>query len=138
MAILPAIEGLEVQIHVDGQALKEYSSDEDFDSAPANHCIRYVEAATNKEFAIHMSTNQDYIWNSPVLHCHIELDGSYITSTILRPNKKVATVRSITEDGYIRTFLFSKINTSKSPATICYFLRLAIKCPSDSVGRGFL
>jgi hypothetical protein len=69
MAVLPTIAGLEVQIYVDGQPLEEYSSETygDLDFTPANYCSKYVESATNKEFAIRMSTNQNYNWDSPAL-----------------------------------------------------------------------
>jgi hypothetical protein len=120
MAILDAYPGLEVQIHVDGQALKEYKSDIDEDPGinPENQCSQYIESATDKEFAIHLSANQNYKWSSPSLKCHIILDGSRMKSATIEPGRESKIIKDVFAAGSYRPFIFSRINTCKLLETL--------------------
>ncbi|EHK96630.1 hypothetical protein M7I_7681 [Glarea lozoyensis 74030] len=114
MAVLDI--GLQVQIRVDGQPLKEYRPEVDEESSSEKKCIQYVECLTDKEFEINMSVLELYKWDSPALKCRIYLDGAYVASSTLLPQRKITTCGGFTEDGFVKTFVFSKINTAPNPA----------------------
>ncbi|EPE35561.1 hypothetical protein GLAREA_11261 [Glarea lozoyensis ATCC 20868] len=119
MAVLDI--GLQVQIRVDGQPLKEYRPEVDEESSSEKKCIQYVECLTDKEFEINMSVLELYKWDSPALKCRIYLDGAYVASSTLLPQRKITTCGGFTEDGFVKTFVFSKINTVSDESSASNF-----------------
>ena len=57
MAILSALKGLQVQIVVDGSALKEYHEESD---AGPNSVVSYVEAVSGAKFEVHITFERGF------------------------------------------------------------------------------
>jgi hypothetical protein len=117
MAVLDAVPGLEVQIYVDGQPLKEYRDEDDQPVvASPNECIQYIESQTDKEFSIKASTHQDYKWNSPALKARMFLDGAHMTGRFIYRNNEHGLISGVSlAGGFLSAFTFSKIDTGKLP-----------------------
>jgi hypothetical protein len=89
MAVFGFIKGIEVAVHVDGQALQEYDDDElevklgDVGEYQASRTVsKYIEAAGDKEFSIHTSIRSSYKMDCPALSFQTYVDGVFITSPL--------------------------------------------------------
>jgi hypothetical protein len=134
MAVLANLEGIEVTICVDGQALHEYNDDEVEAQAGAvgayqasKTVSKYIEAATGKEFAIKMRVKSPYKMDCPTLGFSCEVDGVDIGGSILRKTEyKSASgfedvlnglehnLGGLSKRCSIRHFQFAEIKTSTS------------------------
>jgi hypothetical protein len=91
MAVLADLEGIEVTICVDGQALHEYNNDDEIEAqagAVGAHqasktVSKYIEAATGKEFAIKLTVKSPYKMDCPTLSFPCRVDGMKVCSRIL-------------------------------------------------------
>jgi len=132
MAVLEGLKGIEVTVHVDGQALHEYEDDEAERQPGAigeyqasKTVTKYVEAVTGKEFAISIKVRAPYEMDCPTLAFWIMVDGSEVSRRVLRKQKYcnnngedvIFGVKnqndSMTQRCSIRYFLFAEIQTSK-------------------------
>jgi hypothetical protein len=91
MAVLNHLEGIEVAICVDGQALHEYNDDgiEAQAGAVGAHqasktVSKYIEAATGKEFAIKVTVKSPYKMDYPTLYILYKVDGMEVSNFYLR------------------------------------------------------
>jgi hypothetical protein len=94
MAVLKGLEGIEVTICVDGQALQEYNDDEIEVQAGAvgayqasKTVSKYIEAATGKEFAIKVTVKSPYKMDCPTLGFPCGVDGMDVSNRCLRKTK---------------------------------------------------
>jgi hypothetical protein len=134
MAVLNGLEGIEVTICVDGQALHEYNDDEIEVQAGAvgayqasKTVSKYIEAATGKEFAIKVTVKSPYKMDCPTLSFLCKVDGMEICRSILQKTKyKPASgfeevvkglehnLGGLSKRYFIRHFQFAEIKTSTS------------------------
>jgi hypothetical protein len=73
MAIFPDVPGLQAEIVVDGEPLPEYDDDDDND-ADSGTITKYVEALSDKEFALKYTFNME----TPIgygVEAKIDVDG---------------------------------------------------------------
>ena len=132
MAVLDALEGIEVTICVDGQALHEYNDDDIEAKAEAvgahqasKTVSKYIEAATGKEFAIKLTVKSPYKMDCPTLSFSCRVDGMKVEKRILRKtNYKSASgfdsvvnglrhvLGGVSERSSIKHFQFAEIKTS--------------------------
>jgi hypothetical protein len=132
MAVLDALEGIEVSICVDGQALHEYNDDDIEAQAEAvgahqasKTVSKYIEAATGKEFAIKLTVKSPYKMDCPTLSFSCRVDGMKVEKRILRKtNYKSASgfeavvnglrhvLGGVSERSSIKHFQFAEIKTS--------------------------
>jgi hypothetical protein len=90
MAVLDGLEGIEVTICVDSQALHEYNGDEAeaqlgaISTHQASVTVsKYIEAATGKEFAITTAVKSPYKMNCPTLAFYTKVDGKNVEVPLL-------------------------------------------------------
>jgi hypothetical protein len=134
MAVLNGLEGIEVTICVDGQALHEYNDDEievqtgAVGAYQASKTVsKYIEAATGKEFAIKMTVKSPYKMDCPTLCFYCDVDGMEVGGRIfLKTEYKSASgfetalnglehdLGSLSKRYYIKHFQFAEIKTSTS------------------------
>jgi len=146
MAVLDALEGIEVTICVDGQALHEYNDDEIEAQAGAvgahqasKTVSKYIEAATGKEFAIKTAIKSPYKMDCPTLSFLCTVDGMKVCNRILRKtNYKSASgfetvvkglrhdLGGVSERSFIKPFQFAEIKTSTSMFHRCGRIFLTI------------
>jgi hypothetical protein len=137
MAILDKLPGIEVSIHVNGAPLPEYDDDDDddelYEAIPglarewkdARTVCKYIEAATDTEFSIVISSDYAFGATSPGLTCPISMDGKRLVEPILhgllhRPifRRHVEGINVDLPGGrgdqsLLKRFKFSKIETSR-------------------------
>jgi hypothetical protein len=78
MAIFPDVPGLQAEVVVDGEPLAEYDDDDD-NNADSGTITKYIEALSNKEFALRYTLNMDALMDYGVqakitvddMKCHI-------------------------------------------------------------------
>jgi hypothetical protein len=134
MAVLDDLEGIEVTICVDGQALHEYNDDEIEAQAGAvgahqasKTVSKYIEAATGKEFAVKVTVKSPYKMDCPTLSFRCRVDGMKVGSRGLqKTGYKSASGFETVVNGLrhnlgglskrcsIRHFQFAEIKTSTS------------------------
>ncbi|KAH8800992.1 hypothetical protein F5882DRAFT_457358 [Hyaloscypha sp. PMI_1271] len=134
MAVLDALEGIEVSICVDGQALHEYNDDDIEAQAEAvgahqasKTVSKYIEAATGKEFAIKLTVKSPYKMDCPTLSFSCRVDGMKVEKRILREtNYKSASgfesvvnglrhvLGGVSERSSIKHFQFAEIKTTEN------------------------
>jgi len=83
MAVLDGLPGLEVEIVVNGQPLKEYT-DTFVDEEEAKTVIKYVEAVSGANFEIYCRFTRPYPHRDVVNSAHVELDGEGVVGKIIR------------------------------------------------------
>jgi len=117
MAINDAIRGLVITITHDTQALAEYKDDA---VAEENRTItRYIEAKAGQTFAVKLELKKGTRFKGECLYAKIEIDGKWVNSALLSKdscrNEGFAYIRDgcRTEDGLMRRFQFTSIETSK-------------------------
>jgi hypothetical protein len=92
MAVLDALPGLNVSIHVDGEPLPEYEDeteeetpDGDITEYQASGTVcKYVEAMSDKEFCIKITLNSPYKMDCPTLMFRISIDGIHASAPIIK------------------------------------------------------
>jgi hypothetical protein len=134
MAVLNGLEGIEVTICVDGQALHEYNDDEVEAQAGAvgahqasKTVSKYIEAATGKEFAFKVTVKPPYKMDCPALSFPCRVDGMEVDSRLFHKTEyKSASGFEIVVKGLkhnlgglpkrcsIKHFRFAEIKTSTS------------------------
>ena len=137
MAVLEGLEGIEITVRVDDQALVEYD-DDDVEKQPGSKgeyqasktVAKYVEAVTSKEFAISLNVKTPYKMDCPTLAFYVTVDGSAISRPLLLKsnyrNKKWGyvvdgvshTLESASKRCSVRHFRFAEIQTSKFDALV--------------------
>lgn len=93
MAVLDKVRGLTACVMVDGKPLEEYEDDEDEeeraeDSNAAQYrasrtITKYVESASNKEYAIQINLGRMYHFDSPTLHVDVKIDGKVMARQLI-------------------------------------------------------
>lgn len=83
MAILDEVPGLEVEILVNGQPLREYT-DHGAAAVPAHTVERYVEAQSNATFEIHYTFRPPFPVDRSISMI-ITCDGNGIDQPLIRP-----------------------------------------------------
>ena len=96
MAIHPDLPGIEVTVCVDGQALKEYETEND----PIKHKVqaiaahqekctitKFVESADDTAFAVQLAVRAPYKMTSRRLKFEVEVDGVWVESPLMHVNK---------------------------------------------------
>jgi hypothetical protein len=90
MAVLEGLEGIEVTVCVDGQALNEYNDDElevqpgAISAHQASKTVsKYVEAVTGKEFSIKTTVKSPYKMDCPCLSFLVKVDGSSVAQPLM-------------------------------------------------------
>jgi hypothetical protein len=81
MAVLNGLEGIEVTVCVDGQALREYNDDE-VEAQPgvvgahqaSKTVSKWIEADTGKDFVIKMGVKSPYQMDCPTLSFKVQVD----------------------------------------------------------------
>jgi len=146
MAVLDALEGIEVTICVDGQALHEYNDDEIEAQAGAvgahqasRTVSKYIEAATGKEFAVKVTVKSPYKMDCPILSFPCRVDGMKVGSRILlKTEYECASGFEVVVNGLqhnlgglsrrcsIKPFQFAEIKTSTSMFHRCGRIFLTI------------
>jgi hypothetical protein len=129
MAVFDFIKGIEVTVRVDGQALQEYDDDEikvepgEVGEYQASRTVsKYIEAAGDKEFSIHMSIGSPYKMDCPALYFATFVDGVELPSPVCTKTRyqsgnsldtKIEGVKSGPHGRTIlKPFKFSSIKTS--------------------------
>lgn len=121
MAVLEFVPGIEVTVCIDGEPLQEYEDEgaEDDDKS----IIRYIEATSDKAFALELRVGPPYVFDCPTLGFTVHVDGKEANSPLLE--KKVYLLNktwTYLVDGVnsrergrnvIRAFKFSELKTSK-------------------------
>ena len=82
MAVLSKVPGLEVQIVVRGEPLREY--EERGARVPRDSVERYVEAQTNAHFEIHYSFTHPFP-PDPAVFMFVMIDGKDVDEPLIRP-----------------------------------------------------
>jgi hypothetical protein len=132
MAVHDDVEGIEVAVCVDGQALKEYKTDND----PAvrfheDTCTvtNYIEAVTGKNFTFKLAINSSYNATSPNLNFEIAVNGKVVAGYCKKvPVKQTweMVVQGVTSgktgpNGTLQKFVFSQLRTCKVfPSVMVY------------------
>jgi hypothetical protein len=134
MAVLNGLEGIEVTICVDGQALHEYNDGEVEAQAGAvgayqasKTVSKYIEAATGKEYAIKVTVKSPYKMDCPTLSFYCKVDGMAVGGKLLQKTVyKSASGFEMVVNGlehnlggfykrcFIQHFKFAEIKTSTS------------------------
>jgi len=84
MAVYDNIPGLEVEVCVDGQPLREYEYDEeDGQQQRPNTVCKYVESVSDKEYAIHLRLDKHHVMDCPNYIVHIYIDGKFMHAPVL-------------------------------------------------------
>ncbi|KAE9368744.1 hypothetical protein N431DRAFT_494139 [Stipitochalara longipes BDJ] len=138
MAVLEGLEGIEVTVCVDNQALREYDDDEVEKQSGAigeyqasKTVSKYIEAVTGKEFTISLAVRAPYKMDCPTLVFQINLDGSKVARPMLRKSQyqyrlgweRVTSGVKHQLDGAskrcsIRHFRFAEIQTTEDQAKL--------------------
>jgi hypothetical protein len=124
MAVVDETSGLEVQIHVDGNPLREYTDQHTAVSEATSES--YVEAHSDSIFEIHYSFKAPFPVDRPVSMI-VTIDGKDVDEPLIRPDelyKSDGHISSgpISNDGkswFTQTFRFSPLEISEtcSPLT---------------------
>lgn len=84
MAILPDLPGLKVEVHAKGSGkLVEYV-DEDVVETKPKRSIRYIEATTGKQFAIHAFIDGSYQDKDTALALQVYIDGQHMSGRLFK------------------------------------------------------
>src|ERR1700759_106583 len=90
MAVLDSLEGIEVTVCVDGQALRDYNDDEieaksgPFSAHQASKTVsKYIEATTGKEFSIKIVVRDLAKIDCPALNFQVNVDGMRVSCPLL-------------------------------------------------------
>jgi len=115
MAINDAVQGLEITITHDGEALIEY---EDDTVMPEDRTtMRFIESKSDQAFAVKLKLEQGTQFRGDSLACEIKIDGTLVISPLLA--KKDCRHRAYVDvrkgcparDGMTRKFEFSSVET---------------------------
>ncbi|RDI85421.1 hypothetical protein Vi05172_g4764 [Venturia inaequalis] len=127
MAILTSFPGLEVDIVVNGNALREYDTHKDSDepTEKSDSAIKYVEAQPGQEFAIRVRANRQFRYRQHDLTYRVYSDGEFQGSgTICKENYIRGTMstregvkRSVAGRIVLRKFQFSTLITDDRPVS---------------------
>jgi hypothetical protein len=82
MAILPSLEGAEVYVRVNNQALPEFQ-DPDHEETSPNEITRYVQAVTGATFDVEVRSTPRFKYCQRDITVKVFVDGAYITGKIL-------------------------------------------------------
>jgi len=86
MAIIPGVQGLKASIIVDGDALTEYTDEDEEIDDPRKETTVYVESQVGKTFSVQWVFEQDFVYASDnAIVCRLYLDGSNIGGRVI-PN----------------------------------------------------
>jgi hypothetical protein len=85
MAIIDHVPGLQVEVIVDGRPLTEYDDDDDDDDgAEQFNATKYIEATSDKPFAIKAVFTQPFPYQHGV-EMQVNIDGGQASSLVCRP-----------------------------------------------------
>ncbi|KAI9714410.1 MAG: hypothetical protein M1820_000371 [Bogoriella megaspora] len=87
MAIISALRGVTVQVHMGGQSCTEYADDDDssHQHETQNRVSKYIEAKSGQQFAIRIDVDKAYEYTVQPLCVRLFIDGSKMASSILTP-----------------------------------------------------
>ncbi|PVH81475.1 hypothetical protein DL98DRAFT_587389 [Cadophora sp. DSE1049] len=94
MALLESLPGVEVTVCVDGEALKEYNTENDIVTnknrvaarQKSRTITKYIEATTGKGFLVKIVVKAPYKMNCHNISFTVEVDGQYIKSHLMTKN----------------------------------------------------
>ncbi|KAF2117500.1 hypothetical protein BDV96DRAFT_679310 [Lophiotrema nucula] len=118
MAVLPDLPTLEVEIVVDGEALKEYDDPDPPFSAP-NTITKFVEATSGTEFSIKLHFTRDFPQDYAV-KAQVLLDGKRVTNKRYRIKRLSGShnIGGVTskdnDDWYLQKFRFSELDIGEA------------------------
>jgi protein involved in ribonucleotide reduction len=111
MAVLAEVPGLEVEILVNGQPLREY---EDYSAeVPAQTIERYVEAQSDAQFEIHYTFKAPFPADRPISMI-ATIDGNDVDEPLVRP------VELFQENGHISRGVISNIGSRWVVQKYCF------------------
>jgi len=132
MAILPALQGIEVTVQVDNQPLREYADDDVNETLGTEAALladktvsKYVESVTDAEFTVDLVLAEQFQPSSPSLTFDIFMDGKCVLGKVLMTTEETLRNRQTrkmpgtttwdphTKEGQLHHFRFANINTSR-------------------------
>jgi len=98
MGIFSFLPGVEIDILVNGEPLKEYDEPPDIDNGEPKTIVKYIEAVSGSNFEIRLRLNSAYQHRGHGVTTKIFLDGVYVQTPIF-PQKMIKrlSVKSLTE-----------------------------------------
>ena len=121
MAIISEVEGLNVQVLVNGQPLVEYDDDEevgDENNGIQKTTTKYIEAISDAEFTIRYTFDKTFVHKGNDIDVEVYMDGQYMEGHIRRsPELQSGCLATVTGHRYRqgnqwfeRKFSFSKLS----------------------------
>jgi len=121
MAVLDAVPGLEVTVHINGASATEYDDPEGNDSYGLCTVTKYIESAEGTEFSIVTQVKHNYAWGyrGHELVTHVSIDGRHCRATRIFPSSVLTVTRDTgvverqpdTQQWVLRKYRFAAITT---------------------------
>ena len=121
MVVNPDLPKLDVSVHVEGVALKEWV-DPDLDED--NRTVtRYIKAVANKRFDVRLVVSEGFQFEGDLISCKVYIDGKKMHSPIIRKKDGKPRQTRISEGvqisaNEVKYYQFSAMKTSKSCSKI--------------------
>lgn len=102
-----SVPGVQVQICVDGEPLREYDDPND-EELPYKTLLKYIEAISGAQLSIRFATDRSYPYRNLSLEAEIWLDGKWIETALF--SWKDLRDRPIWSDGLAGYCIFDEAN----------------------------